>query len=464
MKEIIGKTSAEIFTNPVRLRHAEEDFKSVMEGIPVINREFEWLEPDTAQWHWMSTSTYPIYDEDNKSVGLVGITNNITHLKKTELQLRESEQFLRAILDGQPSPIAVLDDTGNIINVNGRWRGYSQRIALSGDVVHGIDANYLDLYRTSNKVTAADANAIVSGIQKVYGWEASSFSYEFAVVTDNKDVRDATWFSIQVNRFYQNKQMRLIVAHTDVSDSRRLQLELVDALDAERQLNLLKSQFVFMVSHDFRTPLAAIKTTTEILQRYDQELEPEQIAERLSRILSSVDYLDAMLDDIIFIGMAQSGQVGPVPQAVDLKRFCNQLVNEVELAYQSSGRILFEISGTPLQRILDEKLLHRVLMNLLTNAMKYSDAEKPVRFTVQADDRFVTFTVVDEGIGIPEADQGHLFETFHRADNVMGIKGTGLGLVIVHEIVQSCNGELSFESVVNKGTTFTVRLPDLTQL
>lgn len=260
------------------------------------------------------------------------------------------------------------------------------------------------------------------------------------------------------------------------------------ALQREKELNELKSRFVSVVSHEFRNPLNAILFSTELIQRYGDQISDEKRVLYLERIQESVQRMNHLLTDVLTIGETESGKLKYTPQPLDLVKFCQELIDELllsakqkcpiafthpesyprpteALALQSAvsapnARMIGAVRATePAMPCLDERLLRHILSNLLSNAIKYSEPGKPIHFNLSYTDKNVVFRIQDQGIGIPENDLVHLFQSFHRAKNVQSIPGTGLGLSIVKQCVDLHSGTITVESEEGKGTLFIVTLP-----
>lgn len=250
---------------------------------------------------------------------------------------------------------------------------------------------------------------------------------------------------------------------------------MAQALQQERELNELKSNFIAIASHQFRTPLTTISSSAELLERYRQRFSEEKQLTHLSRLQTAVGQMTQLLDDVLLVGKAGAGRLEFNPTPIDVVQFCQDLVEELQLSNKNQHGITFTHQGnckktvegaTGLPPLLDEKYLRHIFDNLLSNAMKYFPDGGTVRFELtcfsdrvsqRSADRAV-FKVQDEGIGIPPEDIPHLFESFHRARNVGTIQGTGLGLAIVKQCVDLHGGEILVESEVGSGTTFTVTL------
>jgi signal transduction histidine kinase len=239
----------------------------------------------------------------------------------------------------------------------------------------------------------------------------------------------------------------------------QLNAETCEALVREQELNELKSRIVTVISHEYRTPLTTILSSSELLQHYGYKLSEEKKIAHLQRIQSAANHLTALVADVLNISEAESGKLEFNPSPLDLESFCRQLVQELQIIAGQDHPIAFVSLGNCWSCIMDEKLLRQIFTNLLSNAIKYSPPDSTVHLEVQCQEGRVIVQVRDEGVGIPEADRAHLFKPFERGSNVGTISGTGLGLAIVKRLVDLLGGQIAVDSVVGVGTTFTVTLP-----
>jgi hypothetical protein len=245
----------------------------------------------------------------------------------------------------------------------------------------------------------------------------------------------------------------------DISEQRRLTEQLKHALAEERELNLLKSNFISMVSHEIRTPLALILSSSEILSRYRDRLPPEKQQRHLETIDEAVHRMAALVEDVLMFSRAEAGRLEFKPAPLELNRFCQHLTDELASATNRRCPIRLALPAIPTTVRLDEALLRHIMTNLLTNAVKYSAPGKTVWLEVRTEDNRVFFRVQDHGIGIPEADVKRVFTPFYRSPNAAHIPGTGLGLVIVQRCVEQHGGTMHIDSREGAGTTVTVQLP-----
>jgi signal transduction histidine kinase len=236
------------------------------------------------------------------------------------------------------------------------------------------------------------------------------------------------------------------------------------ALEKEREINELKSRFIAVTSHEFRTPLTSILLCCEFLRDHNHKLSEDTKQRYFELIKSSVKHLDQIIEDVLLINRAQAGKVEFNPIPLDLVKFCFNLVEQLQIVAGEHYNIVFTSHcsyNCKANRLpsMDEKLLRYILTNLLSNAIKYSPQGGNILFDLVCDLESVTFQIQDQGIGIPKEEQPMLFTSFFRCSNIGNLPGTGLGLTIVKNAVELHGGQISVESEVGLGTTFTVILP-----
>lgn len=251
----------------------------------------------------------------------------------------------------------------------------------------------------------------------------------------------------------------LLIFFLDVTQRHTAELESRAALDRQQELNDLRSRFVAMTSHEFRTPLTAIMSAQDLLKNFNDRLPASQKLEIFDLIESSVRRMTHMLERVLLLGQADVNMLEFKPQQLDVKTLCQDLVAEARNQQPDSPcHVAVEFSANLVDGLYDEKLLRHIFSNLLSNAIKYSPLGGEVHLKVFAQGPHTVFEVSDQGIGIPPDELGHLFESFHRASNVGAISGTGLGLAIVKQSVDLHGGRIDVHSLPGQGTTFTVTL------
>ena len=231
------------------------------------------------------------------------------------------------------------------------------------------------------------------------------------------------------------------------------------ALQKEKELSELKSRFWSMVVHEFRTPLTVILSSAQLLESHSHELPEERKREFFYLIQTAVESMNQLLNDVLALGQAEGGKLEFNPVPLDLVQFCRDLVEEFKFTINQERTIIFTSQGECREACLDAKLLRHILGNLVSNAIKYSPSGSAVYFDLCCENGKAIFQIKDSGIGIPLTDQQQLFESFHRAENVGSIPGTGLGMTMVKKCLDLHGGQIHVDSEVGVGTTFRVTLP-----
>ncbi len=231
------------------------------------------------------------------------------------------------------------------------------------------------------------------------------------------------------------------------------------SLEKEKELSQLKSRFVSMASHEFRTPLSAIQLSAVLIEKYSAQLDNPNIAKHINKIKNAISNLTSILNDFLSLEKLEAGKVEPEFTEFDIVKFGEEITEEMQLVAKQNQLIVYQHTGAGSAAKLDPALLKNCIINLIGNAIKYSGENTFIEFNTEISESQLTITVKDNGIGIPENDQKHLFEAFFRAHNTGNIPGTGLGLNIVTRYATLMQGVIKFQSKVNKGTSFTISFP-----
>ena len=235
--------------------------------------------------------------------------------------------------------------------------------------------------------------------------------------------------------------------------------ELNLALKKEKELVEMKSKFVSIASHEFRTPLSSISLASGFIRKYKLRMTPDELDKKLQNIETQVDHMAYLLDDVLTIGKSEAGKIKVNRSTVNIRKLFESLVEDATQSTHGSHRIKVEINCTMDSFPGDEKLMRSIIINLLTNAIKFSPGRDEVELTVSCYENEMFILVRDFGMGIPPEDMDKLFESFYRGGNVTAISGTGLGLSIVKKAVDLLGGEVKVTSNLGEGTEFTVRIP-----
>lgn len=378
--------------------------------------------------------------------GTVWVITDITRRKELEVELQRTMSEREAILNN-----AVV---GIVLSVKRRheWvnEKFAQMLGYPRQVLTGMGSDYLHPDTESWQRFGVEARAALI--------ERDTYNCEMQLKRRNGEL---FWVEMGGSCVRpRDPDSGVIWTFLDITRRKQSEAGMREALEQQRALNELRSRFVAMTSHEFRTPLAGILSAVELLQHYGERLPPEERRETLEGIGTAVQRMRRMLDRVLLLGRADAQMLEYRPGRVDLRVLCARMVDEAQLQHPEGGsRVVCDVDPDLAPGLYDEKLLRHIFVNLLSNAIKYSPGGGEVRFEVRREGEDVVFRVRDQGIGIPAAELPHLFESFHRASNVGDIQGTGLGLAIAKNAVDMHDGTIEVESVVGQGTTFTVTLP-----
>lgn len=406
--------------------------------------------------HQFEVSNQTLYFEALVSpisaTSVLWVARDITTLKQIEQALKVSQERFRYLLTSNPAVVY----TCNVDNH--AWKtfvGDNIRDLLGYDPACWIDDP--NFWRT--RLHPDDARSVAESLATLNERGHCVMEYRFLAHNGSyRWLRDELKLAIDTSN---SQPIEGIGSLVDISDRKRAEESILEALEKERELNELKSRFVSMASHEFRTPLAIIQSAAQLLERY--ELDPDEKQEKFEQINTSIAHMNQLLKDVLTLGKAEAGTISFNPEPLAIRQFCQLLVSQLQTAIGRSHRIAMtiddRINETTIAH-LDEKLVRQMLTNLLSNAIKYSPNADRVELTVTllAPEQ-LQFSVTDRGIGIPPSDLPRLCESFHRAANVGTIQGTGLGLAIVQRCVSLHGGTIDFDSRVNSGTTVTIQLP-----
>jgi two-component system CheB/CheR fusion protein len=372
------------------------------------------------------------------------------------------------------------DDLNNYFrsNINGQLFVDKQLLLkkYSPAAVKLINLRESDLGRPLNNITTnikfetliEDIQNVILNGQTITREAESSDGRVYQVMTmpyisrDQKDAKGA------VISFYDITELKTLLNDLDISN-RKLQKsikaledgkeQVSQSLAKERELSNLKSRFVSMASHEFRTPLTTIQLSAVLIEKYAANYSNENISKHINKIKMMLGNLNGILGDFLSLERLEAGKVETLLSEIDIVKFSEAITEEMQMIAKQNQRIIYQHTGKGSLVHLDQALLKNCVINLISNAIKYSGADTFIEFNTEVTDKKLTLVVKDNGIGIPENDQQHLFEAFFRAHNTGNIPGTGLGLNIVTRYTSLMKGKISFESKVNQGTSFTIELP-----
>ena len=392
---------------------------------------------------WNEFSTVPVANKQGRYVHWIAVQRDTTGRKRVEQALRHSEARFRTLIENALDIIMILDPEGGI-----RYVSPSVQKILGYTATDLVDQKISDFIHRDDWLTTRDR--LTNMLQR---------SDLISPIECRFRHYDQSWRILEaMSQPFMARAMNncVMVNARDITERKRLDEVRLD-LERERELNILKTRFFSMASHEFRTPLSTALAAAQILENSQDVWEiPEKRLRNLHRIQSSIRNMVQLVDDILIINRAEMGKLEFNPKPIDLKSYCHDFVEEIRVNAAPNHRLVFSSQGEIYPIDLDEKLLRSTLSNLLSNALKYSPDGGEIRLDLIFVENSVILRVKDAGIGISLEDQKHLFEPFHRGKNVRSIPGAGLGLIVVKKYVELHQGKLEIMSELGEGTTCIV--------
>ena len=262
-------------------------------------------------------------------------------------------------------------------------------------------------------------------------------------------------YSAELEKQVKNRTMILEEAIQELEKTKK---DLNNSLNKEKELNELKTRFVSMASHEFRTPLTTMLSSLSLVTKYGEQNDKDNQVKHVGKIKTAINNLTDILNDFLSVSKLEEGRVEYMPEEINLKSFVGEIITEMQSMAISEQLITHKHLGNAMASV-DVKLLRNILFNLISNAIKFSPEGGTIEVNINVTDAAIKIAITDSGIGITKEDQKHLFERFFRAHNATHIQGTGLGLNIVARYAELMNATIDFESEENKGTTFTITIP-----
>lgn len=373
-------------------------------------------------------------------------------LEEAYHELEQAEIKYRSIFENSVEGLFQSNPEGKLIDVN-RTLAHIFGYVSPEEMMDTINDISQQIYVDSNRRT--EFMDLISHQDFVLAFESQVYQSDGTTIWILENARAVRNSNGQIVSYEGGVQ--------DITKRKNAEAEIHRALQREKELNQLKSRFVSTISHEFRTPLTTIMAASEALEHYGHKWSEEKKQRYYHRVQKTVHHMDELLGDVLLISQTDAEKLLFKPAPTDLEQFCQNLVEEISLGLGKHHCLVFQVDPTavPPETLpqMDERLLRQILGNLLSNAIKYSPEGERVDFQLSYDQNQAIFTIRDRGIGIPTADIERLYESFHRAQNVGTIPGTGLGLTIVQRSVTLHGGTITVQSEVGKGTIFTVELP-----
>ncbi|MGB3208198.1 MAG: PAS domain S-box protein [Crinalium sp.] len=440
-EQVMGKTPFDLMTAQEAWRIA--NFFSFISGNqqPFKNIETTKIHQD-GRSVILERSAVPILDENGKFCGYRGIDREITERKQAEGILLQQALAFENIYDG----IIITDNEGHIVDWNPsaeRMFGYTKEEVLT---------------KTTEFLNTPTESALITQeiLESVNQYDRWTGEIKFIGKNGTTGVCETVFVPVYNDA---GDRIAVIGVNHDITERKQAEVEIRKALEKEKELNQLKSRFISMASHDFRTPLSAIMISSDLLKAYSHKLTETKKLHHLNQIQASVRRMTLLLDDILWMGKATSGKLDFKPQKVNLEELCQEVLAEITVADCNQHQLIFEFQAESSLVEMDKKLIQQMLSNLLSNAVKYSPQGGDIKVNITCQNELAIFQVADSGIGIPFSDRSRLFDGFERASNVGNISGTGLGLAIVKNVVDLHRGSIQIDSKEGEGTTITVSLP-----
>ncbi|MFZ4455365.1 MAG: PAS domain S-box protein [Bacteroidales bacterium] len=447
MKELIG-----VKTSIFRSENQSEEFyrhlwKTVHAGL-VWSGEFVNKRKDGSTYYEESTIT-PVRNKDGIISHFIAIKINISERKEMEEALRQSEERWQFAIEGTGDGIYDCDVNTFTFYYSPQWK------ALLG---YKEDEIGVELDEWLSRIHPDDVENSWVDAYKCINGEMKTYSDEHRLRCKDGTYKWMLTRGIALKYGENGKASRILGVMSDITEVKKLEESLRKNIEKERELNEMKTRFVANASHEFRTPLASILITSDSLIHYWERYNQEQVREKLDKIKSNTEFLTAIVEDMLQLSKIEEGKLELNLEPTNIVALSHIIVDGFK-DEQFLNRIEFESDFEELTINIDARLFRQAVNNLMSNALKYSLDNSKVLVRLTKHDNNLELIVRDFGIGIPEADQKHLFTPYFRASNTKMIKGNGLGLNIIRGIVRMHGGEITFESIQNEGSSFTIHLP-----
>lgn len=366
--------------------------------------------------------------------------------KKAEENLSASEEQYKLLVENASEAILVLQD--GLIK-------YSNPKTLD---LLGYAPDELHYSKFLNFIHEDDRElALLNHLKKLKG-DNDPNVYTYRIITKRGLIRYFTVNAVLIN---WGTERAVLAFLSDVTERKRAEREIQLSFEKQKELSDLRSKFVTMASHEFKTPLTAILGSAEILEKYGKTLDEDKRQRNIFRIQESVKRMNQMLNDIIIMGKSDTGKLELKASPIDLNVFLQNLVDDLlqREAKKANPKLNTSIEGLPVDAYVDAEIIRQGIENILSNALKFSNSESEVIFKAYMEKSNIIIKIKDEGIGIPDADKKRLMEPFFKGSNVENLSGTGLGLTIVKRAVEMHQGKIEINSQENKGTEVTIVIP-----
>jgi two-component system sensor kinase FixL len=503
-EEVVGKNWFDFFTKGEERKAVKAAFQEMMEGVTGLIPYYEnAVYNQKGQLRYFSWHNNLIHDQNGKITGLITSGTDITERRLAKHALQKEKERAQRYLDVANTIIVVLNREGKVELLNNKgceMLGYQEEevlgknwfeLVISPEERLDVRETFQQLVENRPDVPEYYENEVVThqGLHKLIAWHNAVIQDEngrpVATISSGIDITEQRAAERRIEKMNAeleerveirteelaeavnqllniNKQLKFEIQERKAAEAalRKSEQELRRAYEREKELSELKSRFVSMASHEFRTPLSTILSSADIIEEYMQTEQQSRREKHTARIKSAVANLTGILNDFLSLSRLEEGKIEHQPVEFEISQFCREeVIDELQGLLKEDQQIRCQGIDGEREIHLDKKFLKNILFNLLSNAIKYSAPGTHIDLTMSIEKKHLLIKVEDQGIGIPEEEQQHLFTRFFRARNVENIQGTGLGLNIVKKYVDLMEGHITFESKLEEGTTFDVRIP-----
>ena len=454
-QEMLGYSESELMPFTCANITHPEDLKQEIPYIQQVKRgEIDRFQLETRFFKknqeivWVNLTLMMLRGKAGEILYTLGMIEDITERKLAVEALRDSEQQYRQLAEniGHVTWL-ITPDTKQLFYIS---PNYEQVWGKSCASLYEKPLSFMDIIHPEDKEKAVAALEL----------DSTRMDLEYRIIRSDGTMR---WIHVRTHPVLNEtgEIYRVVGIAEDITVCKIAEEEILKALQREQELSEAKSRFIAMTSHDLRTPLTTIQSSVDLLKHRSEKLSPERQLLHLDRISSATEQMTSMVQDVLLLSEAEAGNLQFNPALVDLAQLCRSVVADLEVAHKNQHIVEFAVSDEYGTRdlLLDSKLVRYILINLLTNAFKYSRQGSTIQLHLICHPESVVLRIQNQGIGIPAQDIPRLFESFYRASNAGMVQGTGLGLAIVKQCVDLHGGKITVDSAVGKGATFTVTLP-----
>jgi PAS domain S-box-containing protein len=424
------------------------------------------------QYRWITDHGNPVFLPDGTFTGYVGTCTDI-HTMRTmnewlEQKVKEKTGYLTKVVGELKHKIAEHQHTEeNLMRANERFTKLFNESPAANAICLLENEELIDCNQAFAELTGYEREELIGG-KSLYSYLMSDIRAgelsQLLKETDHvqkfemeltRKQGDKVWVSLSLQRIMMDNKPYLLSVLLNTTELKRAEEKIISALKKEKELNEMKTNFLSVASHEFRTPLGVLLTSINLIEAYHKRGDNEKCNKYFRQAEGSIKNMTDILNDFLTLEKLEEHRVEHVEYNFDLTKFSTEIMEETKVILRLGQAIVYEHYGTSMVN-LDKNTLRNILFNLISNASKYSPAGAKIYLTTEVQEAKIRILVRDTGIGIPQEDQKNIFTRFYRATNTNSIQGTGLGLNIVQKYVELMNGQITFISEVNRGTTFVL--------